>query len=1092
MRITTSTVLRLMFLVLWTGAAPVAIAHHLQVDPSCASPSGSSPGNMGTKPPGGMVGDVWKTWNAGWNFGCALSAVRDHPEGDGVVVDFERGSIVWSQGQNMVVGAFVTPDGITPAGVTVRWKITDRFHYDKFTVRWTKDGGGTFSHEGVAALDNGTAGTDRLDINEFSRGRYRIVVEGCDSGGFAQKDKCRPGFSLPVYVDYKMPDYAHKIDGAPLGTAFDVASARAARHDIMLVAAQSKCAYSLDGYDYSGNGGEFDVVTLAKLIMLQETPQGRIGPCAGKTHEVLRDEINRGLLNATKKSSVEVGTNQDWTVYALAAAAAAAGVGAVLGLVLGLVFPVIGALLGAGVGALIGAIGGALGGTILCAHDGDYDMTLRGLMPIMYTYRSSLDAGTYNHVLHDLLTERGGADKVRLKLDMCGISISETENHILMTESSRYLTNQLLLQEAEEQHVHDPQSPELAAARQKYDNDINGMEAWWLQRLKDLLNNDFHEYNARAYARLSTMAVRNMAEYADNGRAGGRVRQAAIAVLDYLAAKEAVASNNMRRASPFRRRDTNWHYTPLYGNNSDEFTWYFLPLTGNTRLFNQTRYGRGDWASPDGVEFASVGTYEVPDTILDLFLNKPGFVQTVRGEGLELYAGTSAFLISGGGIWTEDRYTHIVYDGIDLPRTSLPGFMKNLFGDDTSGFAFPTTLMPVFEGVDRADFIRIDGSADDAKRGNTCVTAGFACGMNPVVPTSLLRRIHRQDRPCAHPVAAKFQAKFDALHGEQGPLGCPTGDSHKPIEGGGLAQDFERGQMMWSPKSNTSADHFLQTAYVNFSGDIVIEWGDTDPFHYDFFIVRWDKDGQNVGQHDVQSDDANASPRNGGWTIPTSGSGRYRIVVEGCDGSFLGSSKCRQGWSNPIFLNLPLDNACAKVEGDWTFVNASEDCGGHYDSDGRGYYAAIHSLPCPSSQCKDAAGGSNTYGFFEAARPTRAGFDGFRKSILDGNPGRVWSWAAENEYQTSDGRHVFFNPHAGLGNMGVLRIEGQGQPGDRTDIDAFKLARGTLIDADGKGCVLVKNPNMRQALVLVVDGPRAGPPRTIALTPGLSCGTLPP
>lgn len=1062
--------------------AHAANAHNGPQDDSC------DPNSTGINLPTGIIGEWWKTWNQHGELGCPLSPVLDHPEGDGRYMDFERGQIVWSQGANLIMAGY----GTATSGIAVRWKVTARFNYDVFNIRWDKDGGSGDQANSIAGADR-TSGS--YTIATADAGRYRIVVEGCDEGGFLQKDKCRPGFSLPAYVDFRLPDFAHKIDGTTLEPAADVASARSGFRDRLLVAAKYKC---LNGFpDYSDNGNEFVVVALAKLVLYEESPvDDTRGPCWGKTRSALRQEINDALRGAAKKSDREVGTEIAWTEGALALAVEGAGAGAVVGAIVGsIVLPGIGTLAGAGIGALIGLFGGGTAGAILCHHKGDYDMTLRGLMPIVYAYSDTLDTDTMKHIVHDLLTESGGAQNVRLNVSICGLKLTETENHVWMTESSRYLTNQLLLAEVEAAHQGDPQSPELALARKRYGNTQNGLEQWMLQRLQAALQSDFHEYNARPYARLTITAIRNLAEYADNGDPQGRVRLAAESVLDYLAGKFAASNNNLRRAAPFRRRDEHWTYGPLYGNNSDEFTSYFLSMFGDTRLLQRLRYGRADWAAPDPVLFSGIGgyhnpragAYQVPDLILDLAFHRfdTPYVQTIRHEALELYASQGDFLISGGGIWVDDFYTHFV----GIPLASLPGPLAALAGDNTHGFPMPTTLMSSWEGTDRNDFVRIAGGSDDSKRANTCVAQGFACGMNPVIPKPLYRRIHSQPRPCAHSVPNQFQQKWNSLMAEQGPLGCPIEDAHPPSEGGGLAQTFERGQIMWSPKANN--DRFLQTAYLNSDNDIVFEWGDTAPFHYDFFIVRWDKNGSNAGQHDVQSDDANASPHDGGWTVPTSGPGRYRIVVEGCDGHFLGSSTCRQGWSNPIFLDLPLANSCVFANGDWTFLDLTGECAPLAAPDQRGFYVAVHSNQCNSSECSDAAGGSGSYGFFEAAAPTSIGFNGFQQTILQNNAGRVWSWAGDNEYVASDGRHIFFNPHSGPGRLGVTRITGPVNIAGSTNIDDYSLARGDLIEADGKGCILLKNKRLGQALILLMKNNVPSTPRTVPLSDGLSCSNLP-
>src|SRR5262245_39239201 len=179
----------------------------------------------------------------------------------------------------------------------------------------------------------------------------------------------------------------------------------------------------------------------------------------------------------------------------------------------------------------------------LCGRTGDYDMSLIGLVRMMYLARSNpgvIDSDTYARVLHELLNQRGGADQVRWRTTdgLCGASIDETENHILMTETSRYLTNQLLAREA---------GSAVAAA---FDNARNGMNDFMLSHLQKFLKNDFQEFNARRYQGLSIMAIENLFDFADDAR----VHRAAGILLDYLSAKFAVSSNGLRRIAPFRRK----------------------------------------------------------------------------------------------------------------------------------------------------------------------------------------------------------------------------------------------------------------------------------------------------------------------------------------------------------------------------------------------------------------------------------------------------------------------------------------------------------------------------------------------------------
>jgi hypothetical protein len=127
---------------------------------------------------------------------------------------------------------------------------------------------------------------------------------------------------------------------------------------------------------------------------------------------------------------------------------------------------------------------------------GEYDVVLCGLMPIMYRYRRFLwrhlpllYPEVYGHVLHDLLTMRGPHDP-NVESVLCvnplhDLDIPETENHLLMIESSRFLTNQLLAEEARHQRRKVPE---------EFNNDHNGMTEYILKRLQGFLMNDFFEY----------------------------------------------------------------------------------------------------------------------------------------------------------------------------------------------------------------------------------------------------------------------------------------------------------------------------------------------------------------------------------------------------------------------------------------------------------------------------------------------------------------------------------------------------------------------------------------------------------------------
>src|SRR5262249_6450006 len=160
--------------------------------------------------------------------------------------------------------------------------------------------------------------------------------------------------------------------------------------------------------------------------------------------------------------------------------------------------------------------------------------------------------------------------------------------HVMMTETARYVTNPLRLKQAEQDFP--PGSNELQDAIAKFDNSVNGLEDWMLQHLQGFLMNDFHEYNARPYERYTVKALQNLANYA-----GSRVAVAASMVLDYEAARFAVSTDGLRRAAAFRRRAENKDKSELLGRHSDEDTWRFAVVAGDTDVLLSDRFGHAPW-----------------------------------------------------------------------------------------------------------------------------------------------------------------------------------------------------------------------------------------------------------------------------------------------------------------------------------------------------------------------------------------------------------------------------------------------------------------------------------------------------------------
>lgn len=390
--------------------------------------------------------------------------------------------------------------------------------------------------------------------------------------------------------------------------------------------------------------------------------------------------------------------------------------------------------------------GQTLGG--YASREGDYDQSLIGYILMLYHFDDTyLRPDVRDHIINELLVLKGPFDDGYLHFPLIVssvagsliISVPETENHIMMIYSSWYLANQLFLD-----RTHDP----------AYDNSRNGMNVWMLSHLREFLQRDLIEYNARPYQFLTVPALLNLASFARDSK----VRESARMVLDYIFAKMAISSNGARRAAPYRRKVNN--YCPdLLGvrpcpsewgeTGIDDLTPFAMMLSGATDMLpsydtfgGRVRTVPGSY--PNDFLWVGLHAYRLPGLVHDLFIHQANrsFYQTIRHAGAERYSGSPSFLISAGGVATDPAYT------IDLPVVGPKG------KDDDRGIILPTTLMPTGYGESITDLIRFesywtlskDFAYTDAPLGRFCfpeenmgVAPNFACGLLPVIPDSYPR-----------------------------------------------------------------------------------------------------------------------------------------------------------------------------------------------------------------------------------------------------------------------------------------------------------------------------------------------------------------
>lgn len=448
------------------------------------------------------------------------------------------------------------------------------------------------------------------------------------------------------------------------------------------------------------------------------------------------------------------------------------------------------------VGEFVGGLAGIDIELDSAVTEGNYDMVQMHLLQMAYRYYDRLTEQAREHLIGSLLAQgrvhRPGVDDhltngpVPNDYSRAGvvtpggakIRIGETENHILMIQTARYLTNQLLYQRE--------QNP-------VYDNRRNGLEdspsciALLLSLLRNILVDDFSEYNAKNYQTHTRYALLNLQSYAYDHE----VRLAARMVLDYVSALMAVSSNDLRRMAPFRRLNENAHVardsrgfmtTSLIDatGGADPSCQHFAMLAGNTRIYErQSWLIKTDEKNGNDAVMYALSDYRLPRSIHDLFLSDSHRryfqrLHRVRQEDVELtgrtadnqeiYAGSPSYLITAGGAFAPWA--------IDPGPVSLSKKLRTK-NDQQLGVALPSSFIPTSRTdcgdlTQASDLIQFGRFSDVAGVYNYGVAPDFVCGYQCNMPAWVETAIARDSDPVF--------GKFEFVNCGSGGSGRASGD----------------------------------------------------------------------------------------------------------------------------------------------------------------------------------------------------------------------------------------------------------------------------------------------------------------------------
>ena len=146
---------------------------------------------------------------------------------------------------------------------------------------------------------------------------------------------------------------------------------------------------------------------------------------------------------------------------------------------------------------------GTTGTSGLVNPKGDYDFNEILWTKILWYFNDQpeiLLPQVAQHIIDYLIIDNGSEPEHKAP-NTLGL-LRETENHILMKETSRYLKNQWLFEHG------------YTAA--EYNNKLNGMDEFFIHHLEEMNTTGFFEFNANPYISLTFEALHVIYNYVDN------------------------------------------------------------------------------------------------------------------------------------------------------------------------------------------------------------------------------------------------------------------------------------------------------------------------------------------------------------------------------------------------------------------------------------------------------------------------------------------------------------------------------------------------------------------------------------------------
>ena len=261
---------------------------------------------------------------------------------------------------------------------------------------------------------------------------------------------------------------------------------------------------------------------------------------------------------------------------------------------------------------------------------GDYDFSITIYTTILYLFGNQPDLlypETKDYLLKVLLVEEGNLFRTTAPRTL-GL-VRETENHVLMTEGSRYLKNRWLANHGEKDS--------------KYDNLKNGMEEKLMAFMDEMRTDGLYEFNSLPYIGYTITALLNLEAFGSE-----KLRAEAREVLDFMNWSYALGSYQLKHYPPMRRRYEKAGITEITTDYQSVFMKSWLSFSP-VQHFNKNIHS-GEVHAVMG----AIMPYRPADKVVETIFDKGDgyFVQMGHGQesSPEIYSAGKKSLLSAGGV----------------------------------------------------------------------------------------------------------------------------------------------------------------------------------------------------------------------------------------------------------------------------------------------------------------------------------------------------------------------------------------------------------------------------------------------------------